>query len=386
LPGSVAFRGTIADWPRFFEAHLAEWHITDIVLFGDCRPLHELAIRIAERYGVSVHVFDEGYLRPNWITLEKHGVNNNSLLPRDPDWYRHAATFLPAWTGATPVTSSFPARAIQDVMYNLSSLALAWRYPGYRTHRPYHPVREAMGWLRRFARTPITRRRNRRALQAMAATGRPYYLVPLQLDSDSQIRIHSPFGRMAPALSMLLRSFARHAPGDAVLVLKEHPLDSHLIDWRSLAFSEAASLGFAHRLYYVTEAPLEPLLRGSCGVVTVNSTVGLLALSFGVPAMTLGRAIYDMPGLTFQNGLDRFWHEAAPPDFALFDAFHRVVARRTQVHGGFFSTGALALAIAGTVERLETAALEHVQPIIRSRHATLRFAAADEFMMETPAI
>ncbi|HEX4044022.1 MAG TPA: capsular biosynthesis protein [Xanthobacteraceae bacterium] len=386
LSGSVAYRGTIAEWPWFFEARLAEWRITDIVLFGDCRPLHAIAIGIAARRGVSVHVFDEGYLRPNWITMERQGANNNSLLPRDPDWYRQTATFLPAWNGAPDVASSFRARAIQDVVYHLWSLAFVWRYPGYRSYRPCHPVREGVGWLRRFVHTPILRQRNKAALEELAASGKPYYVVPLQLDSDSQIRIHSSFGHVAPALSMILRSFARHAPTDAVLVLKEHPLDSHLNDWRALSLKEAASLGFAHRLFYVTEAPLELLLRGSRGVVTVNSTVGLLALSFGVPAVTLGKAIYDMPGLTFRNGLDRFWREATAPDFALFDAFRRVVAYRTQIYGGFFSASALALAVAGTVERLETAALEQAQPLILRRAAHARLEAAEALMLEAPVV
>jgi capsular polysaccharide export protein len=386
LPGSVAYRGTIAEWPPFFEARLAEWHITDIVLFGDCRPLHAIAIGIAARRGVSVHVFDEGYLRPSWITLERHGVNNNSLLPRDATWYRQAATALPAWNGGTPVASSFAARAIQDVLYNLWGVAFAWRYPGYRSHRPHHPLREATGWLRRFTRTPVSRGRNKMALRGLAASGKPYYLVPLQLDSDSQIRVHSPFGHMAPALSMLLRSFANHAPADAVLVLKEHPLDSAMTDWHALVMKEAASLGFAHRLFYVTAVPLEPLLRSSCGVVTVNSTVGLLALSFGIPVLTLGKAIYDLPGLTFQNGLDRFWHAGAAPDFTLFDAFRRVVAHRTQVPGGFFSASAIALAVAGAVERLEAASLERVQPTILRRTVESRFDAAAELLFERPAI
>jgi hypothetical protein len=37
-----------------------------------------------------------------------------------------------------------------------------------------------------------------------------------------------------------------------------------------------------------------------------------------------------------------------------FDAFRRVAVARTQVNGGFFSKSGLALAVEGTVRRLET--------------------------------
>lgn len=57
-------------------------HITDVVLFGDCRPVHQPAVTLAKALGIRVHVFEEGYFRPYWITLERNGVNNHSLLPQ----------------------------------------------------------------------------------------------------------------------------------------------------------------------------------------------------------------------------------------------------------------------------------------------------------------
>jgi capsular polysaccharide export protein len=50
------------------------------------------------------------------------------------------------------------------------------------------------------------------------------------------------------------------------------------------------------------------VLAPAAGVVTVNSTAGLQALREGKPVVALGRALYDMPGLTFQGArplLDR---------------------------------------------------------------------------------
>lgn len=54
--------------------------VTDLVLYGDCRPIHAQAIATAQRLGVTVHIFEEGYLRPYWVTYERGGSNGNSRL------------------------------------------------------------------------------------------------------------------------------------------------------------------------------------------------------------------------------------------------------------------------------------------------------------------
>ncbi|MGH6990350.1 MAG: hypothetical protein ACREE3_10690, partial [Stellaceae bacterium] len=212
LPGAISFRRSISDWPDFLEARLEAWGITDIILFGDCRPLHVVAIRVAARRDIRVHVFEEGYLRPDWITFEQGGVNGYSALPRDPAFYREAATTLPSWRTGVAVAGGLRSRAAEIAISQLWSLLFAWRYPGYRTHLPRHPIALGAGWIRRIAGAPIRHHRTRKMLSALAVTPRPYYLLPLQLDGDSQIRRHSPLGRMAPALRVAIRSFAQHAP------------------------------------------------------------------------------------------------------------------------------------------------------------------------------
>ena len=355
LPGSVSFRGTIEEWPRALETYLNEWRITDIILFGDWRPLHAVAIRIAALRGILVHVFEEGYVRPSWMTLEQGGVNNNSSLPRDPAWFLEAAAALPPWQDGVPIDASFMDRAINDVVYNVWSWLFGWRYPGYRVHHAVHPMREYVGWIRRASRAPVMRRRAQATLDALAASQKPFYLVPMQLNGDFQLRINSRFGGLTPALELIIELFARHAPADTLLLLKEHPLDAELIDWRRLVFAAADRLGVGDRIHYLVGGSINDLIRRSLGVVTVNSTSGFLALALGRPVVTLARPIYDMPGLTFQDGLDRFWREGREPDPVLVDAFRRVAVDRTQINGGFFTQQGLALAVAGAVRRLEQA-------------------------------
>jgi capsular polysaccharide export protein len=89
--------------------------------------------------------------------------------------------------------------------------------------------------------------------------------------------------------------------------------------------------------------------------VVVNSTVGLSALHHRRPLIALGTAIYDMPGLTWQGGLDAFWREAGPPDGVLYQAFLDYVMHHTQINGDFYTRTGIEMAVAGAVERLDHA-------------------------------
>ena len=51
------YRGSLAGWRRYLTEFLTGERVSDIVLFGDCRPYHRLAISLAGLRRVQVHVF-----------------------------------------------------------------------------------------------------------------------------------------------------------------------------------------------------------------------------------------------------------------------------------------------------------------------------------------
>ena len=107
LPGAMDFCGRPEEWPNFLDGVVSDKAVSDVILFGDCRPLHRAAIRVAHARSLRVHVVEEGYLRPDWITFEEDGVNGYSTLPRDPKWYREQARTLPPWRDPPAVPGSF---------------------------------------------------------------------------------------------------------------------------------------------------------------------------------------------------------------------------------------------------------------------------------------
>ena len=73
-----------------------------------------------------------------------------------------------------------------------------------------------------------------------------------------------------------------------------------------------------------------------------------------VPAF-LGRAVYDIDGLTHQGQLAGFWTDPAPPDAGLLADFLAVLADGAMIPGGFYNEKSIALAVAAAVGRMTRA-------------------------------
>jgi capsular polysaccharide export protein len=352
---AVDFTGPMSEWPAFLQRLMFDLAPTDLILHGDCRPLHKVAIELANHRGIAVHVFEEGYLRPDWITLEVGGVNGYSHLPRSIASYHRAANLLPAQPVATHVPPSVRTRARDCIAYGVASILLSPRFRRYTTHRGWSLPHEAIGWFKRSMRAASARRRSQAAIREAFAAKGGFFLMPIQMDNDSQILCHSDLGGMMHAIRLVVASFARHAAKDSMLAVKEHPLDNGVIDWRRATESAAREAGVSDRVVLIEDCDLQLLLDRTRGMVTVNSTSATFALASGVAVIALGRSVYDLPGLTHQDTLETFWQSPRPPDAELFEAFRRVLAHACLLHGDFFTRNGVARAVAGAVPRIEAA-------------------------------
>lgn len=352
--GAHSYRGSITHWEAYVDAFIRRHGVSDLVLLGEERPYHRMAIAAARKHGAAVFVVEMGYLRPDWLTLECGGMSSNSHFPADPTHILEAAASLPEPDWRRRHTQTFLAEAAYDLLYNLPNVFFWFLFPGYGRHGIFHPLAEYAGWIRRLA---TTRRQSQAAealIRSLASQGLPYFVYPLQLETDYQLRAHSPFNSQREAIVDILTSFARHAPAASRLAVKVHPLDNSLIPWRRIIAGQAATLGIGDRVACLDGGNLDVLVEGSAGLVTVNSTAGLHALKQGKPVKVLGRAVFDIAGLTDQQPLDTFWTAPQSPDPALSAATFRLMAAAIQVRGNFYSkagTDAGAEAIADRLHR-----------------------------------
>ncbi len=347
------FRGSTEALPEYLGQIYRKFGITDQLLFGDRRPVHQPAVTLAKQSGIRTHVFEEGYFRPYWITLEREGVNAHSLLPRDAEWFREAGKKVPDYGNGQAFSSPFRMRALHDVGYHLAGVINPVLFPRYRTHAPYNALVEYAGYARRLPMLRFHEPRDRKLIESLIQRAVPFYFLPLQLNSDAQIRDHSPFADMADVMEFVMASFARHAPGKARLVIKNHPLDIGMMNYSRIINRLEKQLGVEGRVDYLETGDVGALLRHARGVVTVNSTVGAQSLALRCPTITLSDPIYNLPDLTYQGTLDDFWKDRPEPDAELFRRFRNTVIHTTQVNGGFYSRQGIDLAVRNCGRMLE---------------------------------
>lgn len=341
--GAENFRGSLAEWPAFLERFMDRNRVSDIVLLGEERPHHKAAAEIAHARSIDVTAIEMGYLRPDWISVEAGGAGASSHFPDDRETILSAGANLPQPDFTVLYRHSFTVEVALDLAYNLPNVFLRFLHPYYRWHALQHPMAEYWSWIRSWS---VRHRRNRetsRALQALSASGADFFLYPLQLQTDYQMRSHSPFNGQEEAVEMVLTAFARSADTRTHLLLKTHPLDNGLIDWAGVTQTIANKNEIADRVHIVFSGDLANLIECSRGVVTVNSTVGLQALMAGKPVSVLGTAIYDIERLTDRRPLSLFFSNPNPPDPLVSNSFVALIAAALHERGNFYSlTGARA--------------------------------------------
>lgn len=351
-PGAINLRERARDWPEYFFELTRKYEITDLVTFGDCRPQLRAATKVARSQDIRCHVFEEGYIRPDWITLEDFGVNGHSLMPKSPEWYLEIADQLPDELLIIRAPCPMRVMMMYSIAYNIAKFSAQPLFPFFRNHRPYSERKAVMRWSVKTVEMKRKAREDYEFQKRFLASGRKFFLFCLQLGSDYQIRSHSPFENMDAAISTVLRSYAHNLPQEANLLVKSHPMELWPAELEILTMDLAKKLEIEKRVFFTTGGFLTPYIRASEGMIIVNSTAGMASLEHNRPTIALGTAIYDLPGLTYGEGLDNFWTRPAPPDFTLFSAFKKVLVHQTQINGNFYTSGGIQLALPKVASRL----------------------------------
>lgn len=341
-PGYIPFRDRPEDWPERFAALVRDHAITDIVLYGDTRPIHANAIAQARALGLRVHVFEEGYLRPYWVTYERGGSNGNSRLMQ-----MTVAKMQRALEGSDLELSAAPAHwgdmrqhVFYGALYHWFVMFTNRAYRNFQPHRSLSVTREFHLYLRRLVLMPwhwgervIATRRIRRA-------GYPYHLALLQLEHDSSFQTHSPFATMPEFLELVIDGFAKGAAPHHHLVFKAHPLETGRFPLRQIVHDLARKHAVAGRVHYVRGGKLAQLLDHARSAVTVNSTAAQQVLWRGLPLKVFGDAVYAKPAFASTQPLPEFFARPSRPDRRAYKDYRRYLLETSQITGGYYAARA----------------------------------------------
>ncbi|EDQ03711.1 hypothetical protein DSM14862_02182 [Sulfitobacter indolifex] len=335
----IPYRGTVEDWPQIFATLLDEKQVTDIVLYGDTRPIHAEAVAEAKRRGITVHVFEEGYMRPYWVTYERGGSNGNSRL------MEMTIPQMQAALARSDMEAPLPPGHWGDMRHHIFYGALYhWfvmfrngDYRNFKPHRSLPVTKEFRLYLKRLLLMPVLAADRLLATLKIRLGGFPYHLALLQLEHDSSFQQHSPFNTMADFLELVIEGFANGAPQHHHLVIKAHPLEDGRAPVRRDVKRLARAHGVSDRVHFVRGGKLAQLLNDTRSAVTVNSTAGQQVLWRGIPLKVFGRAVYSQPEFVSDQPLPEFFATASRPDNRAYKDYRRYLLETSQVPGGFYA-------------------------------------------------
>lgn len=340
----IWYTGAEQEWSGVLAKLIAQYEVTDIVLYGDTRPIHAAAILQATLAGVTVHVFEEGYLRPWWITYERGGSNGHSAL-MDLS-IRDMAAFL-ARPAPDPVEAPGTWGALRRHMFYGAVYHGAVLSGGPRPtpHRDIPVSREFSLHFRRLLKQPFVAADRMRTTARIHAGGFPYHLVLLQLDHDTSLRHHGPFATTEEFLTRVISTFATHAPRHHHLVVKSHPLEDGRVPVRKLVRRLSEWAGVSPRVHFVGGGKLAPLLDPATSAITVTSTAAQQALLRGIPVKAFGHAVYQKPEFVSDQPLETFFAAPHPPDRQAYGVFRQFLLETSQLPGSFYAASGRCQAI-----------------------------------------
>lgn len=220
---------------------------------------------------------------------------------------------------------SFVARSapIRPLRHHRITWRRLRRFAGYLAvyvrERGESPYLRPGRWALEFAQDAV-RARIARLSYSPLGQGRPYVYFPLHDTEDYKIkRLIPQFADQAPVVERL----AAALPAGHDLVLKEHPTS---VGQNRLALLRRLS-GLDNVRLVPPETSSHDLIRNAAAVAVISSTVGLEALLYEKPVLTLGRPFYSGFGVTVDIDSPAELPEAVPealsfrPDTDRIDRF-----------------------------------------------------------------
>ena len=361
--GCIRFTGSRQEWEKWLRLELTKSTPVAIVLFGSSRPVHEIARRVAACFDVAVLSLEEGYLRSGYVSCELGGNNQHSPLSN--------------WVARAPHgTAPNQTRAKLDLRFPFLTMAI-WASAYFLARdllsRPsdeelFHRDKERIiplvaGWATHMAGRFVARLSELR-IRASLRHSPGFLLVPLQVGSDSQLRLAS-LGWTTPKLIDACVEALSRSGRELKLVFKLHPLERGSAKIRRLIRSKTAQYGVdRHRVCVLKSGRMGDLAAHASGMVVINSTSAFSALHHNTPVLVLGEAVFRHNEIVTlgknKDDIAAFFKLRQSKSRRMIDAFFSDLKAASLLAGDFYVAAGRKVAIEGILKRLK--ALESLTP------------------------
>ncbi|MGL4673672.1 MAG: capsule biosynthesis protein [Wohlfahrtiimonas sp.] len=336
---TATYYDSVDDFSKYLTEFIHKNKIDAVVCFGHKRVYHDIAKQVCKDLGDQINFwsFEEGYLRPHYITFEKWGVNSASVLPRDAQFYLDNEQNISELRESRLLVASFGSRFWLAMHYYMAMYFCRDQLKNYIHHRDYKVLNYMAAWATSGWRKWAYKPRESLLAKSIEDSDFPeFFIVPLQVHNDSQVKSFGCAKNVPAFVRNVLRSFAKGAEKDDHIIFKHHPMDRGFNHYGKLIAKLSQKYGLEDRVHYVFDIPMPIFLRKAKGMVVINSTSGLSALLHNLPVKALGQAPYSFEGLTDQQPLSRFWGNPQKPNLEAFNAYRSYLLCRTQLNANFY--------------------------------------------------
>ncbi len=364
---STFYFGRRESWATFLLNFIRQKNISEVIIYGDRRFYHTSAIQICKLNNIRVWVFEEGYLRPGYVTIEPQGVNGKSVIPTiynslvEKYLNNHDQSIFEEQVDSedTPLPNPLINRYHTTLRHISGLFFFAPLFPFYVWHRDQGLLYETSSWPLKKLRSIFNKKYNQQEGAKILSGEFPYFVFPLQLSSDYQIKCSSSFRDVTESIENVIYSFAKYAHSKYHLVIKVHPFENSYFNYRLFVNNQAESMGVAQRVHFITDIDSNQLLTNSIGMVVINSTMGIVSLKYNKPTITLGNAIYTGYGLAtsaIRNGvfkeeiLHKFWNSPTPTNPRYVNLFFNILKKNALVLGNFYTKDGVRQAVANSLK------------------------------------
>nr|MDA3819383.1 hypothetical protein [Candidatus Delongbacteria bacterium] len=224
---------------------------------------------VCREYGINTFFFEHGYF-PNTIQMDHEGVNSDASFANLS--FTDFLNFTYPASGFNPNTKFI----VQKINHNENIRAL------YRMLDPRYN-RFLINFINKKRNQDIAKKRFQRddSEQLDLENIGKYVFFPLQVNSDTQVILNSPFRSMYEVVEFILPELVK---AGYKVIIKEHPMEVEPVDYSPFAYN--------NNVFLTKKTDLNTLIRNSEFVVNINSSVGLQSIAKHKKVLLLGSAFY----------------------------------------------------------------------------------------------
>ncbi|WP_418135097.1 hypothetical protein [Psychromonas sp. GE-S-Ul-11] len=300
-----------------------------VLMHNDLRWQHALAIQVCNELDIRYLITERGLFRPHTTTIDFQGVNAYSSISKNIHFYEEV-------TVKNLPFKDYSIGRYKSFKVNLKfALFLCFNYFGDLFKLNSHLANQGYSLLS-YAFLFLKQRKKLKA-KLIPALPKKYIFIPLQVNTDTQILVHSQYESIQAFIYHIEHTFYAEQ-SDLSLVFKQHPMDKgqkYKFDARSIISNNSTT----------------QLIKDSEFIITINSTVGFEAIQQYKQVIVLGEAFYKISKLCIASSIDSFrkdlktcLNNQVEIDRQLIDKFIYYLKQEYQVNGNLFNYDADMLA------------------------------------------